>query len=332
MDPSRSQSRRLLDAAKAIATIAADYEPAGGIASDRVVAWAEQFSSDARATIVHELAAIVTETYVDKPTMRNLLRRLLDRRLLTAGDPRRELEDIQFLDIQRQGVSQSRLLDVMDAVLEERGLSRRMDGGPAKTYVYLDDAIHTGNAIRYDLTPSAGGTTPAWITNGAPSGCRLVICVVGLHRRGWDHYAWPIIHKAAADKGISVQVARHFEIAHENHYWPEVITGAGAQASAYIAWLEERRTEKQLPRRGYLRRKPCQGLCETTEGRQVLERAFLDLGADLRRSTSITNQRPLGYDTLETLGFGSPLITYRNIPNTAPLALWYGPGSLFPRA
>jgi hypothetical protein len=34
--------------------------------------------------------------------------------------------------------------------------------------------------------------------------------------------------------------------------------------------------------------------------------------------------RPLGYDTLLTLGFGGLLITYRNISNNCPLALWWG--------
>ena len=38
--------------------------------------------------------------------MRNLLQRLLDRFLLTPGDPERELEGIRFLNVQRQGVSQ----------------------------------------------------------------------------------------------------------------------------------------------------------------------------------------------------------------------------------
>jgi hypothetical protein len=34
------------------------------------------------------------------------------------------------------------------------------------------------------------------------------------------------------------------------------------------------------------------------------------------------SERPLGHMTLVTLGFGSLIVTYRNCPNNAPLALW----------
>jgi hypothetical protein len=44
-------------------------------------------------------------------------------------------------------------------------------------------------------------------------------------------------------------------------------------------------------------------------------------------------QRPLGNMLLETLGFGSLIVTFRNCPNNAPLALWAGDPwhPLFPR-
>lgn len=44
-------------------------------------------------------------------------------------------------------------------------------------------------------------------------------------------------------------------------------------------------------------------------------------------------QRPLGNMVLETLGFGSMLVTFRNCPNNSPLALWAGDPwyPLFPR-
>ena len=34
--------------------------------------------------------------------------------------------------------------------------------------------------------------------------------------------------------------------------------------------------------------------------------------------------RPMGYEYLESLGFGSVFITYRNIANNCPLVLWWG--------
>ncbi len=45
------------------------------------------------------------------------------------------------------------------------------------------------------------------------------------------------------------------------------------------------------------------------------------------------SQRPLGHTSLEALGFGSMIVTFRNCPNNAPLALWVGAPwyPLFPR-
>ena len=58
----RSDERRLLTAAHAIATITADYAPAGGMTCERVLVWSERFEPGDRATIVHELAAVLEGT------------------------------------------------------------------------------------------------------------------------------------------------------------------------------------------------------------------------------------------------------------------------------
>jgi hypothetical protein len=43
--------------------------------------------------------------------------------------------------------------------------------------------------------------------------------------------------------------------------------------------------------------------------------------------------RPLGLVPLQTLGFGSTIVTFRNCPNNCPLVLWAGHPwyPLFPR-
>jgi hypothetical protein len=71
------------------------------------------------------------------------------------------------------------------------------------------------------------------------------------------------------------------------------------------------------------------------EGRNLLEQEFLKAGVKICKmcpNLGVT-QRPLGHITLETLGFGSLIVTFRNCPNNAPLALWVGDPwyPLFPR-
>ena len=70
-------------------------------------------------------------------------------------------------------------------------------------------------------------------------------------------------------------------------------------------------------------------------GRQLLESEFLKAGVRIRKMCPHLNQyqRPLGNMILDTLGFGSLIVTFRNCPNNAPLALWAGDPwhPLFPR-
>lgn len=77
------------------------------------------------------------------------------------------------------------------------------------------------------------------------------------------------------------------------------------------------------------------GLFSGENGRGLVEQEFLKAGVGIRdQSPYLTKyQRPLGNSVLETLGFGSMIVTYRNCPNNAPLALWAGDPwyPLFPR-
>ena len=70
-------------------------------------------------------------------------------------------------------------------------------------------------------------------------------------------------------------------------------------------------------------------------GRHLLEQEFLKKGLYIRSVCPHLNkyQRPLGNMVLDTLGFGSLFVTFRNCPNNCPLALWAGDPwyPLFPR-
>ena len=77
------------------------------------------------------------------------------------------------------------------------------------------------------------------------------------------------------------------------------------------------------------------GIFSSDAGRQLLETEFLKAGVRIRQMCPHLNQyqRPLGNMILDTLGFGSLIVTFRNCPNNAPLALWAGDPwvPLFPR-
>lgn len=77
------------------------------------------------------------------------------------------------------------------------------------------------------------------------------------------------------------------------------------------------------------------GIFSNDANRQLLEQEFLKAGIQIRQMCPHlgVTQRPLGHMSLDTLGFGSLLVTFRNCPNNAPLALWAGDPwiPLFPR-
>jgi hypothetical protein len=66
-----------------------------------------------------------------------------------------------------------------------------------------------------------------------------------------------------------------------------------------------------------------------------VEQQFLLKGIKIREQSPLLPKymRPLGNMVLETLGFGSTFVTFRNCPNNAPLAFWAGDPwyPLFPR-
>ena len=65
--------------------------------------------------------------------------------------------------------------------------------------------------------------------------------------------------------------------------------------------------------------------------REVVEKLFLRVGIKLLGDANLhENMRPLGFDYLDPLGFGSLFISHRNIANNCPMALWFNskkPGS-----
>lgn len=69
--------------------------------------------------------------------------------------------------------------------------------------------------------------------------------------------------------------------------------------------------------------------------RDLIEARFLEAGVRIRAGSDHelrADDRLLGFEKLKGLGFGAPVITYRNAPNNAPLVLHEGPLALFPRS
>lgn len=313
-----------------IAKTISDYRvSAVTINSDHVEKWVGQFSADAQMPILSEMNHVLSKTYFSRKEVIRFLNMVLATDKLTKGDAGAFCKGARFLNIQGGGGSQKEMIALLDAVLKEK-FSFGIDdcGNPATTYVYLDDAIFTGNRVRRDLE--------SWIREEAPSKATLHVLTVALHRGG-QYYARGYIETAAkaVNKQIDVTWWRAIELEDRRSFTTtsDVLRPTAIPDDAAVQqYVDAMQHKPHLRTPGHVGEN---ALFSTDEGRQVLEQEFLKAGVQIRAMAPYLGgtQRPLGHMTLETLGFGSLIVTFRNCPNNAPLALWAGDPwyPLFPR-
>ena len=212
------------------------------------------------------------------------------------------------------------------------GLSIEECGGSAATTVlYLDDGVFSGSQIGRDLS--------GWIQSDCPLRARVEIACMALHRSGEWKAIRPDGYVALAKEEVGKEV--------ELRWWPNIKAENRLTYIDISDVLSPRALHDDLSVRTYsstLAPPPRLrtgenlgrlGLFSSHAGRELLEQEFLKAGAQIRERAPNLNihQRPLGNTTFGGLGFGSMVVTHRNGPNDAPLALWAGNPwhPLFPR-
>lgn len=310
------------------------YSEIPPMTTSHIERWLNQFAYEDQSVILTEMDSIMRRFYFSKFRVKECLRNFLRNDVIGFQDPTKVLLHTHFLQIQKQGNSQQVLLAALDEIItNDYGLTLSSCGIEyPQDYVYIDDCLYTGNRIRYDLT--SGGDAPAWIPQKAPPNCKLIVYNIGVHLFGMN-YADRLIRAAAREKGISV--ARKYSMIIDNRrtantrltcLWPERIVNDQAvhsYATELVTFLKDRGwASDNLYRPDGLPGE--ETLFSSPEARRIVERAFLRKGvllatAGSQRAESI---RPLGFEKIGSLGFGTFFITYRNIANNCPLVLWWG--------
>ena len=316
---------------KSIADTIKDYR-AGKIQQptpEHVDQWIRQFDTDVQLPMLREMDHVLTRTYFSLARVTEYLRALIQTEALVGDDPCLFWRGVNFLNIQQGGNSQTEMLGLFDELLKEHcgfGIDDCGDGN--SVYLYLDDGLFTGNRVRRDLE--------AWITNEAPA--RVTLHVVHIaHHSGGQYYACGNIKRVAAATAKECDVTwwRAIELEDRRSFsnTADVLRPTripdDASVQDYVNGMRFPPTLRQVGNVGG------NGLFQSDEGKQLLEQEFLKAGARIRELCPNLGdtQRPLGHMTLDTLGFGSLVVTFRNCPNNAPLALWVGGPwhPLFPR-
>jgi hypothetical protein len=315
-----SERNRLL---QSIANTITDYR-AGEIPTPtpaHVERWIGQFASPVQQPILAEMEHVLARTYLPKTKVESFLEMLVSNPKIAGDDPCAFWRGVKFLDIQGGGNSQHDMLALFSAALQKKcGVTTAQCGSSTSTtFVYLDDVLFTGNRILKDIS--------GWIASAAPQAAQVHVITMGLHSGG-QFYAKGRIDTAAkaAGKAITLTWWRAVEIEDRKAYTdssdvlrPTVIPN-DPPTQAYVQGLGYAPTLRKPGNVGG------KGFFSSEQGRNLLEQELLKTGVHIRSICPNlgTYQRPLGNMLLNTTGFGSMLVTFRNCPNNAPLALWAG--------
>ena len=319
------------DLLASIVATTADYRE-GDLAApnpEHVDRWVKQFDASVQLPILREMDHVLKRTYFSKKGTRKFLAGLCKTKKLVGDDPCAFWKAAKFLDIQGGGASQKAMLALFSKVLNKKcGFEVAGCGANPHAFVYLDDAIFTGNRVRRDFE--------SWIADGAPADAKVHIVTIALHTGG-QYYANGKISAAASSAGKNIDFnwwrAIELEDRRFNTNSSDVLRPVAIPDDDPVKQYVE--TMYHTPHLRTAGQVGGNSIFSSDEGRQLLEQEFLKAGVRIRNMCPNLNQyqRPLGNSLLETLGFGSLIVTFRNCPNNAPLVLWTGDPwyPLFPR-
>lgn len=292
---------------------------------DDVDRWVRQLDADVRIPILRELDHVLRRTYFSQGRVTRYLQWLRSHAPLVGPRPEEFWCSVRLLELQEPGRSQGAMLEVLRD-LHEVGAAR----DTATTFLYLDDGVFSGNQISRNLA--------YWIRDDCPAEARVEIACLALHTGGQWNAIRPTgyVEAAKAKTGKAVEIGWWPEMKLENRLayanvsdvlWPTALPDDD-RVQAYADTLPNVhfRSSRSVGRLS---------LFSSPEGRHLLEQELLKAGARIHEIAPHLNgyQRPLGNSVLDSLGFGSMIVTHRNCPNNAPLALWVGDPwiPLFPR-
>lgn len=300
---------------------------------DHVDRWVRQFDNSVQLPILNEMDHVLKKTYLSREKTIGFLNRLFRTKELVGNDPCSFWNGVEFLDIQGGGASQTQMLTLFRKILENNcGFCVNDCSKSASTFFYIDDATFTGSRIKQDLE--------GWVSSEAPAKATVHIIVIGMHTGAKyyvENYGKSNIHKSTKNARKDIVFKWWYDLLLEDQrnntdssdvLRPTIIP-SDAAVQAYVNTMTHKphlRTAGQVGKNK---------IFSSDQARQLLEGEFLKAGVRIRQVCPNLNkfQRPLGNMILDTLGFGSLIVTFRNCPNNAPLALWAGDPwyPLFPR-
>ena len=169
---------------------------------EHVDRWISQFPEDERIVVLTETDSLLAHNYIRKKSIKRFFDEIWSARDIIGTGSILEINKIQFLNIQREGNSQNRLVSLLEKYyLKKKGIMiNRNNHSCTQKYIYLDDCMFTGFRLLKDID--------YWLENLNPnSGTQLDIIFIGMYNRNFD-YVNEKVKKKCSEKSISI-----------NFYW-----------------------------------------------------------------------------------------------------------------
>ncbi|MEO7019748.1 MAG: hypothetical protein ABI234_06320 [Ktedonobacteraceae bacterium] len=294
--------------------------------SDHIENWLSQFESKDQPVILQEMNFIMEKLYVSRQCAKLCVHEFL-KWLIGSKKPEVVLSHIHFLHTNQSGNSQKEMLNLVDEILlENYGLNiASIDTHDIQNYIYMDDAIYTGNKMYHSLKESF-----EFLRHNNKLE-KLIVYAIAIHTSGYK-YAIQRIKNTYSKLDVKLYASSEIEDTRFSRsnigiLWPELTTEHSLinmyTANMYALDGQKLENNKIFRPSGYILQEK---LFSSSQARRTVERAFLVKGIELIQGnqSQARSIRPLGFMKLTSLGFGTLFVTYRNIANNCPLVLWWG--------
>jgi hypothetical protein len=331
-----------------ILAIISDYHNYRGFqfTAVHILSWVNQFKEEDREFLLQELLHLLQQgIYISEEKGRTMLVAKIENLSQRFGftHPVSFLANTEFLRLQPAGKSQDILLRLLNEELTKKyGLGLAQCGAASKKYaVYVDDVLATGGTVFKDslrwleTTQIDGETNLAKVLKNEKFFIISVFC-----RHTWANVIWRLKMQLKNDAILKkIQLVSDYEIQNHPTFPNQRLNFAYPTAQQpqsvldYLNGLEQASNHEKAAFRPDSAPTP-ETLFSSAENRIRFENILLHTGIQLlgKAATLKPNHRPLGatFPSYKTFGTGTLFFTWRNIPNTSPIAFWWEAGGWRP--
>lgn len=303
---------------KKVHGIIADYRNGDNIYldEDHINKWLNQFNSDVQLPIIRELSHILENVYFSKSRIINILNNIVFSNNICGDNIKSFWENVTILNIQKGGTSQKDILYEIFNILHSKLNINKINNNLSRCLVYIDDFLYHGNRIYRDieeLIPYLEDNT------------FIHIIVIGQYKYGAYNTNKRLIKLINQyNKKIEFKIWRCIEFENTQFNLDQIDTYYPTKIPDDYIINNILRNDKYpfKPRRDNVYKGK---IFNNEDDRKIIEEQFLLAGSHIISLCNNPHQslRPMGISGYG-LGFGSPIVTYRNCPNNSPLALWWG--------